>query len=347
MKKLTGKQKQRLVRMLFIRARREARRKQIKKDNASLLNTPELLRIRAPEVFSLLDRDQRSDVVRFINKLKEAHGNRSNMLIDFSSTRKMIADGTLLFRAELCRLVKNKIPSQKIQCKLPHNERIKQVLKQTDILSLVDYRGNISPNLPDVVHWRTANGSNTDGSKYEPVLGNYEGYVAEAMLTGLYVGLSEAMTNTSQHAYIEPRGDSLKLRGPDEGWWMFSQSKGGYLYIVFCDLGIGISRSLPKVKPSLVARILKLRSEIKDCEYIKVAIEDSLTRTKLTHRGKGLGQIARTLSGVSDAKLIIHSNKGCYSYRQGSEPRVWDFKDSIMGTMISWSLPLEAPETTS
>lgn len=346
MKKLSVKQKERLQRLLVIRARRKARRRQKAKDGESYLGIPKLRRIRAPEVFSLIDSIHRAAVIQFIESLKDAHEVGATILIDFSSTKKMIADGTLLFRAELCRLVRNAVSGQKIHCKLPHNERIKQVLKQTELLSLMEYRGRITATLPDVVHWRTANGSNADGSKYEPVLGKYEGQVAEAMLTGLFVGVSEAMTNTSQHAYIESRGDSLTLRSPDEGWWMFSQAKDGFLHICFCDLGIGIPRSLPKVKPGLVARMLSLSSDIKDCEYIKEAIDDSLTRTKQSYRGKGLGQIARTLSGISGSKLIIQSNKGCYSSHNGSDPSVWDFKDSIMGTMISWALPIEVPEAT-
>lgn len=338
MKRLSQGQRIRHKKLLAIRARRRLRRK-LKNNGAKRYNASYTV-VKAPETFGLLERKSRFDLLRFMEQVKRYHVAGHNILFDFSATSRMYADGVLLFRAELCRLDRHLNSGQTYQCKLPHNERIRQVLRQTEILSLLNYRGKVSTTLPDVVHWRTANGSKAEGSKYEPVLGHYEGRVAEEMLTDIFVGLSEAMTNTTQHAYIDTRQDTLNIKSKEEGWWMFSQNKDGRLSILFCDLGIGIPRSLPKKKPHLMDMIKNFSGELRDSECIKAAIEDSYSRTKLPHRGKGLGQIAQTLKGIPEADLVIYSNKGCCRLQEGKAPQFMDFKDSIQGTIIHWSIPL-------
>lgn len=252
----------------------------------------------------------------------------------------MFADGTLLFKAELCRLTGRLTHGQTYQCKLPHNEFVRQVLKQTEILSLLNHRGSVPTSLADVVHWRSANGSKAEGAKYDDVMGHYDGQITEKLLKGFYTGLTEAMTNTVNHAYIAPRNDTLNVKETEEGWWMFSQNKDERLDLLICDLGIGIPRSLPKQRPNIMQQLLAFgRKTTNDHEYIKAAIEDSRSRTQQSHRGKGLGQIVDTVKSIPKSSLIIYSNKGCYSL-EGSEPEFKDYGDSIFGTIISWSIQL-------
>ncbi len=335
MKRITSDQIIRQKRLLHIRAKRNNRKKQRRESGS-----PSYSRVKAPETFNLKDQKARSNLLNFINQIKQKHLERKNILIDFSATKQMSADGTLLFKAELCRLAKYLSSGQTYQCKLPHHNRIKQVLQQTEILQLLNYKGKVSTTLQEVIHWHTANGSNTDGSQYEPVLGNYEGQVEEELLTGLYVGLTEAMTNTTQHAYLETRNDLLKVGSKEEGWWMFSQKKDGKLSILFCDLGIGIPRSLPKKRPNLLKIMKELRINSQDHEYIKAAIDDSLSRTEQPYRGKGLGQMVRILKNIPESSMLIYSNKGYYQAKPNDQIYAVDYKDSIMGTLICWSINL-------
>ncbi|WP_456378843.1 hypothetical protein [Thiolapillus sp.] len=285
--------------------------------------------IKAPAEFNLLKSDRRKELLDFLTKIKATARIKGHYLLDFSSTRKMFADGTLLFRAQLCRLNDSRVPGQIYRFRFPHDRKIKEVLKQTGILDIVGQSLELSPKHHDVVHWNSANGIAAEGEKYNEVLGHYEGRVARRLLSGLYVGITEAMTNTSHHAYIDSHSG-------ESGWWMFSQSKDGKLYVAFCDLGIGIPGSLPIQRPSVFKQLQRLERNARDSDCIEAAVKDSVSRTKKSHRGKGLYQITRVLmEHQDDAQLIIYSNRGCY-IRKTSEEKLFDYKDSINGTMICW-----------
>lgn len=124
---------------------------------------------------------------------------------------------------------------------------------------------------------------------------------------------------------------------------MFSSEMKGVLSIVFCDLGAGIPRTLPIKRKSVWNRLRRkgLRS---DSEIIKFAIKDSVSRTRKSHRGKGLRQIVHAVNGVVDAEAVVYSNRGAVSVRSGGLTRAVDYRDSILGTLIFWRIPLHVKE---
>ena len=305
-------------------------------------------RIMAPSVISLLDDQAHTELLQFLDRLRSTTKCRGFFLIDFSGTTRVHADGMILFRAELCQVVHGGMKGSHFRCKPPYNAKVKEVLQQTGIFKLLGQQVTIQPRHPDVVHWRTANGVRAEGEKSEQVLGEYEGRVAQELLSGLFVGITEAMTNICHHAYMEPTVRTgaqqfcRKNTESGEGWWMFSQRRNHSLHVVICDLGVGIPGSLPDRRPGLVEKLLSFRLGDRDSKYIEFAVEDSISRTGETHRGKGLGQIANGLLQHSpDSELIIFSNRGCYKYT-AKESAAFDFKYSIMGTVICWRTPLKA-----
>lgn len=327
-------------RVLRIRAKRRwLRKRKTKQENH---RNGEFFKITAPHEFNLSEPNKRAKLLKFLEKIKQAHIQKQNIFLDFSPTERMFAAGTLLFKAELCRLARRLTCGQTYKCKLPHHEPVRQVLQQTGILPLLNHQDSVPTSLPGVVHWCSANGSKVEGAKYDLVMNHYEGTITEKLLKGFYIGLTEAMTNTVNHAYIEPRNDTLNVKKAEEGWWMFSQNKDGKLHLLICDLGIGIPRSLPKQRPGIAKRLLTLGKGVRnDYEYIKAAIEDSYSRTEQSYRGKGLGQIVRIVKDNPRSSLIIYSNKGCYSALEGNKPEFKDYDDSIFGTIVSWSIPLQ------
>ncbi len=197
-----------------------------------------------------------------------------------------------------------------------------------------------------MVHWRTAHGQKAEGEKSGNLLDEYAGQIAKDLMSALFVGVTEAMTNVHHHAYIKPSehckvADYCRKDAENGGgWWMFSQKKDGYLHVVICDLGVGIPGSLPERRPKLVERLLSLGQGDKDSKYIEHAVEDSVSRTRKHHRGKGLGQIVNGLLEHSqDSNILIHSNRG-YFRRDKDGVKTYDFKDSILGTVICWRTPL-------
>lgn len=146
-------------------------------------------------------------------------------------------------------------------------------------------------------------------------------------------------------------------------WWLFSREDKGELHVVFCDLGIGIPRSLfredEKVARDWMERLKSWLAErvtdwhqADDALKIKAAVEIGQTRTGLPHRGKGLKQMVGFLDAVGNnaAKVTIYSGSGVYRRmpKKGKQLEflhaLSDKETTITGTMISWSIPLPDKE---
>ena len=344
LKRLSRKQKLRLLR----RSRRVERRR-THRSRKRILHTNAIVdysNIQAPEVFTLGDVEARIELLKFLSKLRNLVVQKGKATrINFSGTRKMIADGTLLFTAELRRILRLSMARVPISCIGPRNQKVAQVLSQIGVFALLRYRGKVRPSLPDVVNWRFATGNGVVGNKYDDVLGAYDGILAESLSQGLYVGLVEAMTNSHHHAYIARRGDGLGIENEPRDWWMFTQERDGNLSVVFCDLGVGIPETLPRTRPSLWQSLTDRLSgrRMSDGTIIYEAILDSRSRTGASYRGRGLRQLVDVIQKVPVGKLMIFSNGGLYTCIGGIEKH-FDFKDSILGTLIIWNVPVRPLE---
>nr|VFK52611.1 MAG: hypothetical protein BECKTC1821D_GA0114238_11952 [Candidatus Kentron sp. TC] len=296
--------------------------------------------IAAPNTFTIEDRKKRKVFLSFINKLKQLRSSHNQrVLLDFTKTEHMIADGTLLFKANLYRLIhRYKI---KIQIKLSRSKKINQALQQTGVLKLLGQKLNLKISHPDVINWRHAQGAGAIGQKTDGILEPFDGAISETLQKGLYLGLTEAMTNTRQHAYPTPSRTDNFPGDMETEWWMFSEDKDGRAYVVFCDLGVGIPKSLPEKQPNLWKRIVeKFGATPNDSQVIKETILHSTSRTGYSHRGKGLQQLTNILSTTKGGNLRLHSNYGCYASHSG-QPNSINYKTTINGTLICWSLPIK------
>lgn len=338
MKYLTNKQRFRQIRLTSARFRKKIKRK-LKRllEKKSFIG---LLRLIAPEKFSLENPNFRSKLLKFLEIVRTLIlVEKRSFLIDFTQTDKLVAGGALLFYAELSRSLALAESSVIVRCKPPRNAKVAQALKQVGVLSLLKCNKKIVPSFRDVIHWKYATGHHVDGTKYENILGAYDGKVADALLDSLFRGISEAMTNCHHHAYLMPRKDGLGVVNVSKTWWMFSQEKDGFLSVVFCDLGVGIPETLPIQKPGIWQQVLTLGKAGSDSETIKYAIEDAVTRTGKNYRGKGLKQLLDAVEEHKSGALRIFSNFGCYTYHD-EKVRLRDYADSIMGTLISWRIPI-------
>lgn len=349
MKRLNKKQKQKLLRRerAIIRARMRVHRKEQSRTAFAKRRTgrtprPDQLRLIAPTVFDIEDKKNRRRLTRFLEDLR-GHFSRhaaKRLLIDFQRTQRFVAAGTLLFYAELCRLVEYS-PGTQVRCNEPQNERAKQVLQQIGVYGICHHPFHGRTTHRDVVHWRVARGHMVDASKYAEAIEAHEGGLAEPLVNGIYRGLAEAMTNVCQHAYIGRRDDGLDHDGPRD-WWVFSQAKDGYLYVALCDLGVGIPGTLPTTNPTLYDKLKALIGIApQDGDCIAAAIEDSCSRTGKPERGKGLGDIIRAVAGAPRGRAMVFSNRGWYTLNDGSEAS-GNHRDSILGTLIAWSVPIQS-----
>lgn len=166
----------------------------------------------------------------------------------------------------------------------------------------------------------------------------------------LYTGLSEAITNVSQHAY--PNNDSVN--DIDKNWYLtgsFDQSTRE-LKIVFYDQGVGIPTTLPasKLKESIIEFLSKLLSDrftsldkIKHSTMLEAAVQAERTCTSEEDRGKGLQDLLQFIDQRKEGYLSILSLKGLYKYNidsNGCNTKTDSFDVPMPGTLIIWSVAL-------
>jgi len=212
-----------------------------------------------------------------------------------------------------------------------------------------EHRLEVTEEDRDVFHWQYATGVAVDPNQADPILKGIKGQIPNDFKK-IVVGVEEAMDNAVHHGYIETRGDRLSgnIEADGRRWWLFAEVLDNWLHVNFCDLGIGIPRSLPRRWKEEAGDIVRLTLSKgkKDVRMIRRSFEVGRSRTELEHRGKGLKNIAaaaRDLGGV----LTIHSNAGCV--RRDYRPERKQMNDvshklSIMGTVVQWSIPLSVAQ---
>jgi hypothetical protein len=299
----------------------------------------------------------RAQLIHFLTELRAlaledptegSHGRRKTRIrIDFSQTSWMTAPGTLLFAAELQRIMV--VAKRRITCTSAPKGVVAQVLAHVGIFQILGHGAKYKITADNVRYWEVDSGAEAQGEQATQAMQRYK-YLFDDPKQKLYRGLTEAMVNCREHAYSEDRGDGLPNALPN--WWMFSQYKDDKLVIALADLGIGIPRSLPKNKKGLLAavrEVIKRRGEPEEDVYlIKAAIEAGQTRTALTHRGKGLMDMRSVLDEVKGT-MHIHSNRGSYKYEAGTRTETCtNFGPtlSIRGTIVVWEIPIPDPVAT-
>ncbi len=305
------------------------------------------IQLSAPKFIQLTERGCHHEVVGFVRTLRKIASRGSKVQIDFRCTEKVHSCGTLLLVAEVDRLVRA-LGSSVLSCTYPKNETVEKVFQQIGLLKLLgkEHRMEITEEDRDVFHWKYASGIDVSPLQADPILKGIKAQIPKNYRK-VVVGVEEAMDNSVHHAYIESRGDQITGRNAEADsrrWWIFAEILDDWLHVNFCDLGIGIPRSLPRRWAEEAGDIvlLALSRAKRDVRMIRRAFEVGRTRTELDHRGKGLKNIAiaaQELGGV----LTIHSNSACIrkDFRNGdAKTQSITYKRSIMGTVIQWSIPL-------
>ncbi|WP_374981300.1 hypothetical protein PSGK_09615 [Pseudomonas solani] len=343
MKKLSDLQLFRMHRRLLALEGLRTRRKRRATSSRRRLAARPFRAVIAPREFCLTD-NNRNDLLLFISRIKKmVRAGQRRILIDFTPTRRFIADGTLYFYAIIDNLLSTH-KNLKFKCIPPIPTKPSQVLQQIGFYSRIGTHTQFDCDDDEVVNWRAATGQGALGEKYDEILGHYDGHITKALSDKLYTGLTEAMTNANHHAYLVHKKNGAMTTRSYKPWWMFSQEREGLLTVVFCDIGIGIPGSLPFSKdPGWMKWWTVIRKfgihKNGDGEIIRRAVRHSKTRTQLHHRGKGLRQIIETVSAITGGKAIIQSNRGWYRIENGKEDH-GNRRLPINGTILFWQIPL-------
>ena len=324
------------------RTRRARRARRVRKPEVyTVFRSRTATLVAAPAVFAVQTESTRRSLTVFLQKLRKLARGKGTVRIDFSRTTNMTAAGTLLLAAELDRL-NALLGVRRFCCSYPPNDVVAQVLQHVGIFEMLGQRRSCTITADNVKWWKVDSDSTVEGKRAHLAMAGYKHHFSGPEQKALYRGLTEAMTNCVHHAYDGERLDGF---GNVTKWWMFSEERDGKIVVAFCDLGIGIPRSLPLNKAGLYGKVKAIMSALglnhTDGNLIRAAMEVGKTRTLEKHRGKGLMDLRAVLDAMGGV-LQIHSNGGFYEYRaENKSEQCKTFKQmSILGTLVLWSVPI-------
>lgn len=293
-------------------------------------------------------------VIKFLRAMaRTVLVDRVPVKLDFRFTESFYPAGTILLYAEIDRIVSLSDLSKPITLIDPRLRRPREVLKQIEIHEITQDRCDIVPERQDVVYWKATKGVNQSGGNLamlEVVAARVNlDHADQLELSGAWRGVSEAVANSVEHAYIRSREDGFAGLA-DTRWWMFTQLRDGVFTMAVCDLGCGyrstINQTLPERFIAQVASAFGFGN--RDSLAIHTAMEYGRTGTRLAERGKGSRDAISVLKTHGSGELMILSNTGWvrYGYLGGLELPMeqGELAIDIRGTIVFWKLPLKGPE---
>lgn len=312
--------------------------------------TSPIIRIKAPREINLVVGSKRRATLVFCKRIRQSYLQEGrSVVLDFSQTRKIQASGMLVVVAEIDRAQRMGGANQRFLSKLPDEicEETKIVRQVLDQIELLERTGN--PALSEsrdeydlsVRNWRYATGTRVDE---EPgnVLEQHEGRIAPALMEKMQIGLMEAITNSLHHAYRADRQDGCRSFN-ERRWWMFTHEADGKLQVMVCDLGIGITRSLPLRWDRHFLKKLGsyFGNDHKDVAAIKMALVLGETSTEEENRGKGMHQIWNAAHESDLGGVAIMSGKGHLQYAADTKRQSDGAYDSeFLGTLVNWQVSI-------
>lgn len=336
---------------------RHNKTKMVKKSRNGSSYTPHRHKIVAPSVLDLSKLKYHDPLVKFINEIKEeASKGRAQKIAQihlcFRETKMITSSGGLYLLANLERL-NSESPYVKYNVTRPPATRMSKddnnrypvvdsVMNWLGVYKALGKEKREMRRLPMVDCWEATRGAQVASADVGKLLEKVTDSIGQD-LKPLYRPLVEAMSNSVEHAY---RTDLYNKAQPTTKWWCLATVMNNRLIALVCDLGIGISKTLPKTQSTkFFANIVdyighKLST---DSDFIRASLQLKKSATKLDYRGKGGPDLQSVIEKTPNAKLAIYSNKGFYSYtnRGKVHPETWlDHKFSINGTIVECSLEL-------
>lgn len=323
-------------------AKHQCRQKE-KRRRASLRGLSATITVSAPRLVMLEHDDAHFELTSFLSKLRRRlREGTSRILLDFTKTEQIFPGGGLLMYSEFQRLTEL-FPSTRFLCRESRSDRVNQVLQYLDIYRMFKHNSKAIPRRSDVTSWRHARADEIDCTGAGRMIEAYSA-LSKPVAKLLFKAASEAISNTINHAYGEPRGDGLP-EPRRKNWWMFCREDQNKFYMSVCDLGVGIPRTLTvKNAEEVVTKILeKISAGLapNDAQMIMGAMEYARTRTRRPQQGKGLLDLRRIIEEQGAGRLYVFSNRGCVMFDAKHGYQLVTYKKSIRGTLVVWSVPIE------
>lgn len=306
-------------------------------------------RVVLPEVLSLIrSSEMREKLVDALAKIRRyvVDPQVRTVTLCFDNVESLHPCGTLLFVAEVERLLAVEAGRSKLRCTYPTNHVVEQLFQHIGLLQKLGLQPRIDKiEAENVIVWLYEVG---DEDNLDSIVGSLPELLTtsgnKALRVAVTSGMTEAVANSAEHAYIHRRKDGTNISVPHR-WWIFARREEDDISVCICDLGIGIPRSLRKTFPEEVASFFynKPGKKKDDHKMIELALTVGRSRTGKSYRGQGLKDILKVVKEQGVGLLKIYSNKGVYIYDGKAGQLVSRSESSnIMGTLVQWRIPLAA-----
>jgi hypothetical protein len=296
-----------------------------------------------PIIFTLSENDpiSREESISFINQLEENFSKGRDLVIDFRQTIEAYAESTLILFGQIhsirCRNNYKRCRS-KLTIIYPVKEQNPSgymLFISTGLNKAIEASSEL-----DIIELTSRNNFYQSGDANRLVgmmLNNWEMISREEMSSGqkflLHQGVSEAILNVRNHAYIKSRALQNKI---GQGRWYqcswYQQSKRMFVFLIY-DLGCGILGSYQE-------------NSLDDKKRLKQAMTEGFTRYNNMKRGKGSENIKQVISGaVENESLTVYTDNLIYQYyyNNGTISDVCitsQVQMPIKGTLVAWTLTL-------
>jgi anti-sigma regulatory factor (Ser/Thr protein kinase) len=175
--------------------------------------------------------------------------------------------------------------------------------------------------------------------------------IPESVMIDLLTGLSEAISNVTNHAYPPEYNPDY----PHVGCLWISATadrRDNSLTVVVYDQGITIPITYPRISRreevmNYLGRTLKQSGSFdfqNDGTYIRAAMKYGGSRTDKEYRGKGLPQMITTIERVGHGSMAVLSRGGWCLRERNGRFRSGSFPFSIGGTLVEWKVELSRTE---
>lgn len=299
--------------------------------------------------------EQRQQILDTISQIENRlRSGKYRVKLDFSRVEKIFPGGMLILLAALQRLTQS-YPIR-ISARCPPQSLSSQLLNHFGLASALGLNPKTSrPKAKSVVDWSFLEGRLASGAEVKELLDKYRNNTNSEIPETLFAALTEGLTNVRQHAY----GANSPVVASFQKWWLFARyvepngSSKGHLYIAIYDLGVGIPATMRQKleKKEIVIDVLDKAAEITnlsdgsglDKRLLYAAVEHRRSQTGQPHRGNGLPEMREFAHTTSGGRLYIVSGQAQYSLVNGKSAGHTDgFKQKFPGTLLLWSLPLNA-----
>jgi hypothetical protein len=273
-------------------------------------------------------------------------------MLDFEETKSISSAAILYLVAEIdrCRKVAG---VAMLTGTYPRDKNLHRQMRDSGFFDALGVKSKIdlAPKVFPLEYIKVQSGTQADGrlavELRKALFGPHEEQLPRDKRGSFFRGLTEAMTNVSQHAYPDD-WDFGAVKVIKKGWWMLGHINKlrKELKIMIVDQGIGIPKSLPRTHRDIIPALLAaLKLEVSDGAMIHAAMEVGRSRMGQTHRGKGLNDLKQIIDICQAGTLRILSRKGEYSYRVRngrSSSIVQGHAVALNGTLVEWTIPLDA-----